>query len=116
MAMLAVQNAPRLFERLGVAQTGFAGALEFLRRLLACRGEDFCVATPAADRARFTLRSARPFDDAAPEELRQALFAFPAMCVRLLGATIAITRRREQASRAPDTEVWEIEDTHRWLY
>lgn len=116
MAMLAVQNARRLFERLGVAQTGFAGALEFLRRLLSCRGEDFTVATPAADRARFTLRSDRPFDDAAPEELRQALFAFQAMCVRLLGGTILITRRREKANGAPDTEVWEIEDTHRWLY
>ncbi|OFW42017.1 MAG: hypothetical protein A3J29_00540 [Acidobacteria bacterium RIFCSPLOWO2_12_FULL_67_14b] len=116
MAMLAVQNQRRLFREMNISETGFAAALSFLRRLLSSRGDDFAVELPKQDVAVITLRSHRPFGDDLPEALREALFTFPSMCVRLLGGTILMTRCRETATGAPDHEVWEIRDTHRWLY
>lgn len=112
MAILAVQNHRQFRERFEISATGFAGALAILKRLLAVTGEEFEVTLQDPNRATIALKSGRFFfGNALPDQLREALFAFPSMFVRLEGGTTLISRRL-----TTEGEVWEMQDTGRWQY
>jgi hypothetical protein len=116
MSLAAIQNVDELRARMGIAGTGLADAARFLDHLLGVRGDDYSVEMIGSSKCRIVLRSYRPLDDAAVEELRHACFAFPSTCVRLMNGHIRMTRHMEADKGARDVEVWELEDTGRWLY
>ena len=82
----------------------------------AAREDDYAVETLGANHRAISLRSYKPLEGDAIEEPRQAFFAFPSMCVRLMNGRVRMTRRLELDKGARDLEVWELEDTGRWLY
>lgn len=116
MSLAAIQNVEELCARMGIEGTGLEDAVRFLDSLLGSRGDDYEVEMAGSTKCTIALRSYKPLDDAAVEPLRQACFAFPATCVRLMNGHIRMTRRMEADKGACDVEVWELEDTGRWLY
>lgn len=116
LALLAVQNLGEMRERMGHTGNGFEGVVGFLDHMLRAREDDYTVETLGANRRAISLRSYKPLEDDAIEDLRQAFFAFPSMCVRLMNGRVRMTRRMELNKGARDLEVWELEDTGHWLY
>ncbi|MGE0718068.1 MAG: hypothetical protein AB7P02_21655 [Alphaproteobacteria bacterium] len=83
--------------------------------LAACR-QDFAIERPAGKRVRVVLSSYKPFDWEVPEELRDALFEFQRMGTRILNGHIRVSRRVEPDWGPVEREIWDFEDTGRWLW
>jgi len=116
LGMVALQYCDTLKGIYGVKGKSLDDVTKFLTTMLEHREEDFAV-EGNGKRRTFTLRGFKPFDTGeANEEIRAAHFAFPAMCVRLMNGHIRATRRTEWEKGAPANEVWELEDTGKWLY
>jgi hypothetical protein len=87
----------------------FAGILS------ACR-QEFVVEAVSATRTRIVLESCKPFDWEVPEKLRDACFEFQRMGGRILNGRLKISRSVEPEFGATEREIWEFEDTGRWLW
>jgi hypothetical protein len=109
---LAIQYAHDMGQRLGVTGTGARDVAQLLTGLLACCGQSFEHEDASATHQRIVLSSFKPFADDAPEGLRAAMFHFQAMSARVLNGQLRITRTVD----GPTREVWDIEDTGRWLW
>ena len=109
--MLAVQYVHELKAMMGVEGKDVGAIATLFERLLDACYQDFSTEAPDAKRRRIVLKSFRPFGDDAPEGLRAACFQFQQMATRITNGRVRATRRREGAG-----EVWEFEDTGRWLY
>ena len=109
---LAIQYAHDMSSRLGIKGTGARDIAQLLCGLLECCSQSFSHVDTSSTRQRITLESFKPFDDDAPEGLRQAMFHFQSMVTRVLNGQIRITRSADGATR----EIWEIEDCGRWLW
>lgn len=113
MSILAVQNQRQLAERFGVEQQGFKGAVDILSSLLSITGEQYEIVKKSPQMIEIHLHKYVPFPEDLPPSLRDALFCFPSMLVRMMGGTIKMTR--EQRSDGVG-EVWTLCDTNTWLY
>ena len=116
MSLAAIQNVDEMRARMGIGGTGLEDAVRFLDRLLGSRGDDYDIDMTGPTRCEIALRSYQPLGDAAVEDVRRACFAFPANCIRLTNGHIRMTRRMEMDKGARAVEVWQLEDTGRWLY
>jgi hypothetical protein len=109
---MAIQYAHDLAARLGVHGTSARDVASVLAGLLACCSQDHAREDLSEGRQRIVVSSFKPFEDDAPQGLREAMFHFQAMTTRLLNGHLRITRTAHGAAR----EVWEIEDAGRWLW
>lgn len=117
MRCLAVQYARELKQDMGIAGKDARSVGELFARLLEACGQDFETDRIGDLRYRIVLRSFRPFDkEAASEGIRDACFQFQHMTARLLNGRLSVTRHATPALGVADQEVWEIEDTGRWLW
>lgn len=116
MSLLAIQHLGEIRTQMGHSGKDFEDVVGFLDHLLRARADDFTVETTGPNRRAICLRTYKPLDDDTSAEFRQAFFAFPAMCVRLMNGHVRMTRRMEMDKGARDLEIWELEDTGRWLY
>jgi len=98
--------------RLGVHGTSARDVASVLAGLLACCSQDHAREDLSAGRQRIVVSSFKPFEDDAPQGLREAIFHFQVMTTRLLNGHLRITRTAD----GPTREVWEIEDAGRWLW
>ena len=116
MRLLAVQFVHEIKAEAGIEGRSALAVARLLARLLEAQGDDLTLESLGPDRAAITLRSFKPFEAEAPEELRRAFFAFPAMCARVLNGRLRVARAPARERGAPGADVWEIEDAGRWLY
>ena len=85
--------------------------------LLSACDQDFTSEAPSATTHRIVLRSFKPYDGSmATEAIRTAAFQFFEMAARLMNGRIAVRRRPEPSLPPADHEVWDLEDTGRWLW
>ena len=112
LRVLAMQYVHEIAAETSIAGTGVADLGRLLHRLLDAREDDATLDVVDERRAAITLRSYKPFAADAPEAVRRAFFAFPEQCVRILNGRVRLNRVRE----GPETEIWQLEDTGRWLY
>ena len=117
MRCLAIQYTHELMLDMGVAGKDARSVSHMFARLLEACGQDFELDHVSDQKKRIVLRSFKPFDkDVASEGIRAACFEFQIMAARLLNGRLSVTRRPEPALGVADQEVWEIEDTGRWLW
>ena len=112
MRCLAIQYTHEMATRLGIEGTGARDVAALFAGLLECCSQTFTREDLSADRQRIVLESFKPFDDDASEMLRAAMFHFQAVGARVLNGRLRVTRTPD----GPGREVWEIEDTGRWLW
>lgn len=116
LSLVAVQYVNEFRARLGVAGNGIDDLTRFLTTLLTANEEEVTVETLGPNRRAITRPSFKPFDPDCGEEIRRAHFAFPAMCVRIMNGHVRMTRRTEMDKGGRTLEVWELNDTGKWLY
>jgi hypothetical protein len=114
--MLAVQYIHELKAMMGVEGKSVGAIAALFAALLDACYQDFARETLSPTRERIVLKSYRPFGDDAPEGLRAAFFQLQTMGTRILNGRVKATRRMEAVGGAKTAEVWEFEDTGRWLY
>ncbi|MBM3542262.1 MAG: hypothetical protein FJX51_09455 [Alphaproteobacteria bacterium] len=115
-SLVAVQYAHELKARMGITGNSLDDVTRFLTTMLATREDEVTVEKLGNNRTALTLKTLKPFDPDAPEELKRAYFAFPFMCARIMNGHIRFTRRTEMDKGGRTLEVWELEDTGRWLF
>ena len=116
MRLLAIQYIHELKADQKIEGADLAAVVALFSGLLrACR-QDFTVEWDGARRCRLILSSYRPFDWEVPEELRDALFHFQRMGARVLNGHLKLTRKAFPEYGPTEHEVWEFEDTGRWLW
>ena len=112
MRMLAIQYTWEMREALGIEGTGAADCTALFTGLLDACFQRFSMER-LNDRAyRIGIDTFKPFDDDAPEALREAMFEFQRMAVRVTNGRIRVTRER----RPDGGEAWTVEDAGRWLW
>ena len=112
MRMLAIQYTWEMRAALGIEGTGAADCTALFTGLLDACFQRFST-EKLNDRAyRIGIDTFKPFDDDAPEALREAMFEFQRMAVRVTNGRIRVTRER----RPDGGEVWTVEDAGRWLW
>lgn len=117
MRCLAIQYTHELKRDMGIAGKDSRSVTEMFARTLRACDQEFEVDHASDLKHRIVLRSFKPFDkDAASEGIRSACFQFQHLAARLINGRLLVTRRAEPALRIADQEVWEIEDTGRWLW
>ena len=112
MRMLANQYTHELSEKLDRQGDGARDIAQFFSDLLTCCFRDHSVEDISATHQRIHVRSFKPFEDDIAENLKQAMFAFEEMCTRQINGNVKIHRSSVSAVE----DVWEIEDTGRWLW
>ena len=112
MRLLATQYTHELSEKLERNGNGARDIAAFFSNLLSCCVRDHSVEDISATKQRINVRSFKPFDDNIPDNLKQALFAFEEMSARQINGNVKIHR----SAVSPTEDVWEIEDTGRWLW
>ncbi|MGE0093426.1 MAG: hypothetical protein AB7M05_10750 [Alphaproteobacteria bacterium] len=113
---LAVQYIYELQAMAGLSGRDVGSITKLFATLLDACYQDFTVEKLSDKKHRIVLKSYRPFGDDAPEALRHANFEFQSMGTRVLNGRVSATRQREAVGGAKTAEVWEFEDTGRWLY
>jgi len=78
--------------------------------------QDYRVEKEGEGRYAIVLNTFKPFDDIPSKALRQALFSFQEIAVRLINGRLRITRSWEHAGGLPGIEIWKIVDSGRWLW
>ena len=112
MRMLAIQYTWEMREALGIEGTGAADCTALFTELLDACLQRFSTETSNDRARRISIDTFKPFDDDAPEVLREAMFEFQRMAVRVTNGRIRVARER----RADGGEVWTVEDAGRWLW
>lgn len=117
MRGLAIQYTHELRHDLGIAECDLQGVIGLFEGLLSACDQDFTSKAQSATTHRIVLRSFKPYDDGmATEAVRAAVFQFFEMAVRLMNGRISVRRRPEPILPPVDYEVWDLEDTGRWLW
>ena len=112
MRMLAIQYTWEMRRALGIEGTGAAHCTALFTGLLDACFQRFSMER-LSDRAYgIGIDTFKPFDDDAPEALREAMFEFQRMAVRVTNGRIRVGRER----RADGGETWTVEDAGRWLW
>ncbi|MFN0043613.1 MAG: hypothetical protein ACKVSF_10435 [Alphaproteobacteria bacterium] len=114
--MLAVQYIHELKAMTGVAGKDVGAIASLFATVLDACYQDFTAEKISPTRHRIALRSYRPFGDDASEDLRAAFFQFQSMGTRILNGRVKATRHIESLGGAKTAEIWDFEDTGRWLY
>ena len=109
---LAVQFTHELQADLGQQGAGLDAVVDLYAGLLHACFQDYTVERDGASRRRIVLESFKPFAVDAPEHLRAALFHFQTTGARILNGRLRVMREMDRAGR----EIWDFEDTGRWLY
>ena len=112
MRVVAMQYAQIMGEWAGIAGRDVHSIAALLHRLLEAREDAAKLEKLSAKRATITLKTYKPFDPDASETVRRAFFAFPEQVTRVLNGRVRISRKM----KGPETEVWTLEDTGKWLY
>lgn len=110
MRGLAIQYTHELKQDAQVPGADVNAVATFIVTLLRACNQEFEIGK-MGEKARIHLHSFLPFPGRASEELRSAMFEFPVMVARLLNGRVAVSRQAEATS-----EIWEIEDTGKWLW
>ena len=117
MRCLAIQYTHELKQDVGTVGNDARSVTALFAGLLEACDQDFEVLHVSDLKHRIVLRSFKPFDrDSASEGLRAACFQFQEMAARILNGRLSVTRHPEPGLGPVDYEVWEIEDTGRWLW
>jgi len=116
MRCLAVQYVHAFRSALGIEGRGAADVAALFAGLLDACGQDFVRERIDDRRHRIVLGSFLPLAPDAPEAIRGAWFAFQEGAARVVNGRLRVSRRIEGVGGAADHEVWEIEDTGRWLH
>ena len=112
MRCLAVQYIHAFRDAQGLEGNDARTVATLFAGLLDGSFQDFETEEVSERHHRIVLRSFKPFADDASEGLRAACFHFQTMGARVLNGRLRVSRRAE----GPTCEVWDIEDTGRWLY
>jgi len=116
MRCLAIQYIHELKDDQRIEGTDVHAVADIFAGILrACR-QDYSVERVSPTRSRIVLNSYKPFDWEIPDKIRDELFEFQRMGARILNGRLKVSR-----SFAPDygpieTEVWDFEDSGRWLW
>ena len=111
MRLLAVQYTYELSEILGREGNGAREVAMFFSDILTCCSQKFTLEDISESRQRIVVDSFLPFEEA-PENFRHALFAFQEMCTKQINGNVRITRMSNDDAQ----DIWEIEDTGKWLW
>lgn len=111
MSLLAVQNHAELCGRLDPGLAGLEKLVALFTLILESTGQPFDLARDEPARATMLTASPAPFDERLPDELADALFAFPAMLARMTSGTMAMRR-----DAADGSERWVVQDTGIWQH
>ncbi len=112
MRMLANQYTHELSEKLDRQGHSARDIAKFFCDLLTCCSRQHALQDMSSTRQIITVDSFKPFEDDAPENLKQAMFSFEEMCTRQINGNVKINRTAISSTQ----ENWEIEDTGSWLW
>jgi len=112
MRLLATQYTHELSIKLGREGNSARDIAQFFSNLLTCCSREHTVEDVSSSIQRIQVCSFKPFEDDLAENLKQAFFAFEEMCTRQINGNVKIHRSAKSATE----DVWEIEDTGRWLW
>jgi hypothetical protein len=113
---VAVQYVHELKYELGIEGNDTEAITQLLADLLDACAQDFEIEKLSDKHCRIVLKTFKPFDSDVPEDLREAMFGFQRMGVRILNGHLNVARHSDQDRCADNIEVWEIEDKGRWLW
>jgi hypothetical protein len=116
MRGLAIQYGHELKRDLRVAGTDVEAVAELFVRLLRACDQQFELERLGPRKYQIALRSSRPFEEDAPEDLRAASFHFHRVLAWMLNGRIAVSRWPQPRAAEPCAELWEIEDTGKWQW
>ncbi|SHI03241.1 hypothetical protein [Pollutimonas bauzanensis] len=116
MRGMAVQYTHEMKRITGVQGNDAAAITEFFARMLASQNQSFHTEQVSSTQYRIVLDSFFPFSGEVGEDMRQASFAFQKTAAWVLNGRVAVTRRAVPDTLAPQSEVWDIQDTGKWLY
>jgi hypothetical protein len=116
MRCVAVQYVHELKYDLGIEGNDAEAITQLLADLLDACAQDFDIERLSEEHCRIVLKTFKPFDSDVREDLREAMFGFQRMSVRVLNGYLNVARHSDQVRRADNIEVWEIEDKGRWLW
>lgn len=113
---MAVQYTHELKSDAGIEGSDAEAAARFLARLLEACDQDHRLEKESDKSYVIQLNTFKPFDDVPSDDLREALFSFQRMAVRLINGRLRISRSWERSGGLPGVETWRITDTGRWLW
>jgi len=109
MRGIAIQFTHELKTDIGVQGRDAKAVAEFLFRLQKACGQDVTM-TESDGVYRLASRTFLPFEKEVSDEIRAAMFEFPAMAAHLINGRISLRRVANEVG-----ETWEIRDEGRWL-
>lgn len=112
MRLLANQYTYELSEKLNRRGDSAQDIAKFFCDLLSCCSQEFLREDISPTKQKITISSFKPFDNDAPDNLKQAIFAFAEMSTRQINGNVKIQRTAINSTQ----DVWEIEDTGSWLW
>ncbi len=116
MRSLAIQYIHELKADLAIQGNDVHDVTALFAGILAACRQDFTVEKVSATKARITLKSCKPFDWEVPERMRDAYFEFQRMGGRILNGQLLVKRSVLPEIGKIEQEIWEFEDTGRWLW
>lgn len=112
MRLLAVQTIRQYVRLSNVTDSGADGLAQlFVSVLRAFRNE--CAIERSAEATRIRFRSFAPFATVATERVRQSLFEFVSMGVRVLNGRVSTSRQFDANS---GVECWTFTNEKKWLW
>jgi len=116
MRCMAVQYTHELKQQAGIDGKDAAAIADFFAHMLKSQDQAFHIERLTDSHYRIVLDTFLPFTGHASEELRQASFNFQQTAAWIINGRVAVTRQPLPDTLAPESEVWDIRDTGRWLY
>ena len=116
MRGLAIQFIDQFREDACVVGNDLSDVVSVIVSILQACDQDFSVEVIDGLRKRIVLKTFKPFDNSAPEDLRAAHFQFFQMGVRILNGHISIDRSTVPLANSGRAEVWELRDHGRWIW
>lgn len=111
MRLLAIRMTPQLADQAGLTGRTARDVAHFHHALLTSMLREVDVMDLDDHTSRLTIHSYEPFDARYSSGLHEAFFEFHAMATRVLNGHLRIVRTQNEHG-----EVWDLTDTHRWLY
>ena len=90
---------------LGIEGNDTGAITQLLADLLDACAQDFDIERLSEEHCRIVLKTFKPFDSDVREDLREAMFGFQRMSVRVLNGYLNVARHSEKARRADNMEV-----------
>jgi hypothetical protein len=116
MRGLAIQYIHQFRDDAEVQGSDLQSVISVIVSILRGCDQDFVIETLDQRRGRIVLKTFKPFDLTAPEELRASHFQFFQMGVRVLNGHISIQRHVELSMSGEKVEIWELQDHGKWIW